>query len=50
MVCQCILDTEDGSNDFQLPHVNKESMEKKRFIGFRNNLIFKKFIYVLFAL
>jgi len=24
LVCQCILETEDGSNDFQLPHVNKD--------------------------
>ena len=29
MVCQCILESEDGSNDFQLPHVNKESMERE---------------------
>ena len=29
MVCQCILENEDGSNDFQLPHVNKKSMERE---------------------
>ena len=29
MVCQCILETEDGDNDFPLPHVNKDQMERE---------------------
>lgn len=29
MVCQCILESEDGDNDFPLPHVNKDQMERE---------------------
>ena len=29
MVCNCILESEDGGNDFELPHINKDRMERE---------------------